>query len=55
MNDNVPILNMQFRDAVTGTHIDAHVTFEQWDNMVIVFERIVADYYKNKGLRKDLK
>ena len=52
---NKPILYMTFNDAITGQPVKAHVTFEQWDAMVVVLEKIVGDYYKKQGLRKDLR
>jgi nitroimidazol reductase NimA-like FMN-containing flavoprotein (pyridoxamine 5'-phosphate oxidase superfamily) len=49
------ILNLQFRDAVTGEMHNIHVTPEQWDSLVLFGENKLAEAYKKNGLKKDLK
>ncbi len=54
MNQKI-ILNLQFRDAVTGELHNINVTPEQFDNLVVFGENKLAEAYKRIGLKKDLK
>ncbi|MEN6386423.1 MAG: hypothetical protein ABFD79_14690 [Phycisphaerales bacterium] len=49
------ILNLQFRDAVTGELHNINVTPEQFDNLVVFGENKLADAYKKLGLKKDMR
>jgi hypothetical protein len=49
------ILNLQFRDAVTGEQHNINVTPEQWDSLVLFGENKLAEAFKRLGLKKDLK
>lgn len=49
------ILQLQFTDAVTGQVVTANVTQEAWDKITVIMEQKLADFYKDKGLKKDLK
>jgi hypothetical protein len=49
------ILNLQFRDAVTGELHNINVTPEQFDNLVVFGENRLAEAYKKLGLKKDMR
>lgn len=49
------ILNLQFRDAVTGELHNINVTPEQWDNLSLFAENRLAEAYKKLGLKKDMR
>jgi hypothetical protein len=49
------ILNLQFRDAVTGEQHNINVTPEQFDNLVVFGENKLAEAYRQLGLKKDMR
>jgi hypothetical protein len=55
MNNKTPTLWFSFTEATTGREMKVTMTFEQWDALVVHMEQVMADYYKDKGLRKDLR
>lgn len=48
------ILQLQFTDAVTGQLVTANIAQESWDRLMVIMEQRLADFYKDKGLKKDL-
>jgi hypothetical protein len=54
MNQQI-ILNLTFRDAVTGELHNINVTPEQFDNLVVFGENKLAEAFKKHGLKKDMR
>lgn len=52
--DKQIILQLQFTDAVTGELVTANIAQESWDKLTVIMEQRLADFYKDKGLKKDL-
>lgn len=48
------ILQIHFTDAITGEVVKANIAMESWDNLTVITEQRLAEYFKAKGLRKDL-